>query len=163
MATQATKQLVIAKASHALSSPRKTNLVLKAIVGRPALLAIKQLSVIPKRAAEPILQLVKQAVGNAVSQFQASPDRLVIDSAFATKGRVLKRAHIGGRGKTKPYERTTSHLTLYLRVLSPLSATSKSVAKAPSVIARSESDAAISVTKTKEVVKKVAKSTKKSK
>lgn len=128
MATKVIKQLVIAKAQHALSSPRKTNLVLKAIVGRPALLAIKQLSVIPKRAAEPILQLVKQAVGNAVSQFQASPDRLVIDSAFATKGRVLKRAHIGGRGKTKPYERTTSHLTLYLRVLTPLVATPKPVA-----------------------------------
>jgi large subunit ribosomal protein L22 len=125
---KATKQLVIAKAQHALSSPRKTNLVLKAIVGRPALLAIKQLSVIPKRAAEPILQLVKQAVGNAVSQFQASPDRLVIDSAFATKGHVSKRAHIGGRGKTKPYERTTSHLTLYLRVLTPLVTTPKPAA-----------------------------------
>lgn len=119
------KQLIIARAQHALSSPRKTNLVLKAIVGRPALLAIKQLTVIPKRAAEPILQLIKQAVGNAVSQFQASPDRLVIDSAFATKGRVLKRAHIGGRGKTKPYERTTSHLTLYLRILTPLPITTK--------------------------------------
>lgn len=142
------KQLVIARAQHALSSPRKTNLVLKAIVGRPALLAIKQLTVIPKRAAEPILQLVKQAVGNAVSQFQASPDRLVIDSAFATKGRVLKRAHIGGRGKTKPYERTTSHLTLFVRVLSPL--------KSTSVIARSDSDVAISATKKapKTVVKK---------
>ena len=155
----ATKQLVIAKASHALSSPRKTNLVLKAIVGRPALLAIKQLSVIPKRAAEPILQLVKQAVGNAVSQFQASPDRLVIDSAFATKGRVLKRAHIGGRGKTKPYERTTSHLTLFVRVLSPIVPKVKN----PAVIARSDSNAAISTTKTKEVTKKVAKTTQKSK
>lgn len=122
MATKETKQLVIAKAQHALSSPRKTNLVLKAIVGRPALLAIKQLAVIPKRAAEPISQLIKQAIGNAVSQFQASPDRLVIDSAFATKGRVLKRAHIGGRGKTKPYERTTSHLTLFVRVLAPIAA-----------------------------------------
>ncbi len=139
MATKVIKQLVIAKAQHALSSPRKTNLVLKAIVGRPALMAIKQLSVIPKRAAEPILQLVKQAVGNAVSQFQASPDRLVIDSAFATKGRVLKRAHIGGRGKTKPYERTTSHLTLYLRVLTPLVATPKPAAAeevAPKTVAK---------------------------
>lgn len=141
MATKAIKQLVIAKASHALSSPRKTNLVLKAIVGRPALLAIKQLAVIPKRAGEPVLQLIKQAIGNAVSQFQASPDRLVIDSAFATKGRVLKRAHIGGRGRTKPYEKTTSHLTLYLRVLTPLAATTKPSAKLP-------------VTEKKEVAKK---------
>jgi large subunit ribosomal protein L22 len=120
MATQKeTPKLVIAKASHVLSSPRKTNLVLKAIVGRPASLAIKQLAVLPKRAAQPIAQLIKQAVGNAISQFQASPDSLVIHSAFATKGRTLKRAHIGGRGRTKPYERISSHLTLNLRILSP--------------------------------------------
>lgn len=116
MANKDTKQLVIAKASHALSSPRKTNLVLKAIVGRNAQLAIKQLSAMPKRAGKPVIQLIKQAIGNAVSRFQASPDSLIIDSAFATKGRVLKRAHIGGRGRTKPYEKTTSHLTLTVRI-----------------------------------------------
>ncbi len=107
--------IVAAKASHVLSSPRKTNLVLKAIVGRNALFTIKQLAVLPKRAAEPISKLIKQAIGNAVSQHQLSPDTLVIDSAFATKGRTLKRANIGGRGKTKPYERISSHLTLNLR------------------------------------------------
>lgn len=117
MAKTETKKptLIIAKASHVLSSPRKTNLVLKAIVGRNALLTIKQLAVLPKRAAAPISKLIKQAIGNAVSVHQLSPDSLVIDSAFATKGRVIKRAHIGGRGKTKPYERTSSHLTLNLR------------------------------------------------
>ena len=148
MATQATKQLVIAKASHALSSPRKTNLVLKAIVGRPALLAIKQLAVIPKRAGEPVVQLIKQAIGNAVSRFQASPDSLIIDSAFATKGRVLKRAHIGGRGRTKPYERTTSHLTLSVRIPSTKVSTP--------VIARSKGDAAIPAIEEPKSVKKVS-------
>ncbi len=110
------KTLIVARASHVLSSPRKTNLILKALVGRPALLAIKQLEVIQKRASDPIAKLIKQAIGNAVSTKQLSPDSLIIDSAFATKGRVIKRAHIGGRGRTKPYERTSSHLTLNLRV-----------------------------------------------
>ncbi len=151
MATQKeTPKLVIAKASHVLSSPRKTNLVLKAIVGRPAALAIKQLAVLPKRAAEPIAQLLKQAVGNAISQFQASPDGLVIHSAFATKGRTLKRAHIGGRGKTKPYERISSHLTLNLRILTPKVVSAPKPAVSP----------AIEKPKT---VKKVVKSTKKTK
>lgn len=111
--------LIVARESHVLSSPRKTNLILKAIVGRPALLAIKQLAVIQKRASEPIIKLLKQAVGNAVSQKQLSPDSLIIDSAFATKGRTIKRAHIGGRGRTKPYERISSHVTIYLRVTTP--------------------------------------------
>jgi large subunit ribosomal protein L22 len=111
--------IITARASHVLSSPRKTNLILKAIVGRPALLAIKQLAVIQKRASDPISKLIKQAVGNAVSLKQASPDSLIIDSAFATKGRTIKRAHIGGRGRTKPYERISSHLTLCLRINTP--------------------------------------------
>ena len=118
MATENIK-LIIAKASHVLSSPRKTNLILKAITGRPALFTLKQLAVYPQKAAEPIAQLIKQAVGNAVSQHSFLPESLVIDSAFATKGRTLKRAHIGGRGRTKPYERISSHLTLYLRSLAP--------------------------------------------
>ncbi len=107
--------IITAKASHVLSSPRKTNLVLKSIVGKSATQTVKLLAILPKRAAEPIAKLVKQAIGNAVSLHQASPDALIIDSAFATKGRTLKRAHIGGRGKTKPYERITSHLTLNLK------------------------------------------------
>jgi len=111
--------LIVARASHVLSSPRKTNLILRALVGRPALLAIKQLAVIQKRASEPIAKLIKQAIGNAVSTKQLSPDSLIIDSAYATKGRTLKRAHIGGRGKTKPYERISSHLTLNLRAITP--------------------------------------------
>jgi len=123
--------IITARASHVLSSPRKTNLVLKALVGRPALLAIKQLAVIQKRASDPISKLIKQAIGNAVSQKQVSPDSLIIDSAFATKGRTIKRAHIGGRGRTKPYERISSHLTLNLRVASPKNTTPK--AKAPKV------------------------------
>lgn len=121
--------IITARASHVLSSPRKTNLILKAMVGRPALLAIKQLAVIQKRASDPIAKLIKQAVGNAVSLRQVSPDSLIIDSAFATKGRTIKRAHIGGRGKTKPYERISSHLTLSLRIKSPKVAAPKAEVK----------------------------------
>ena len=145
--------IITARASHVLSSPRKTNLILKAMVGRPALLAIKQLSVIQKRASDPIAKLIKQAIGNAVSLKQVSPDSLIIDSAFATKGRTIKRAHIGGRGKTKPYERISSHLTLSLRVNTPKVAAPKAVA--PKVVAPKAEVK-------KEVVKKVA-TTKKTK
>lgn len=145
------KIIISAKASHVLSSPRKTNLILKALVGRPALLAIKQLSVIQKRASDPIAKLIKQAIGNAVSQKQVSPDSLIIDSAFATKGRTIKRAHIGGRGRTKPYERISSHLTLNLRVVNPKVSAPKSEIKAtPKVETKEE---------TKEVKKTAVKKT----
>lgn len=118
MATTKTNTIITARAAQALVSPRKANLLLESIVGKSAVEVIKMLPVITKRASDPVLKLVKQAVGNAVSQHQLSPDSLIIDSAFATKGRVLKRAHIGGRGRTKPYQKTASHLTLNLRVKS---------------------------------------------
>ena len=115
--TKSNTKIITARAQHVLVTPRKANLLLKAIVGRPATLVLKQLAVIPKRASDPVAKLIKQAIGNAVSLHSASPDSLIIDSAYATKGRTLKRAQIGGRGRTKPYERTASHLTLNLRVL----------------------------------------------
>jgi hypothetical protein len=68
---------------------------------------------------------------------------------------VIKRAHIGGRGKTKPYQRTSSHLTLNLRAIAP-----KVVTSAP-VIARSVSDAAIPDVKKSVTPKKAVKTTKK--
>jgi len=109
-------KIITARAQHVLVTPRKANLLLEAIVGRRATLVLKQLTITPQRASDPVAKLVKQAIGNAVSLYSASPDSLIIDSAFATKGRTLKRAHIGGRGRTKPYQRIASHLTLNLRI-----------------------------------------------
>jgi large subunit ribosomal protein L22 len=133
MATTKTNLIITARASQALVSPRKANLLLESLVGKSAVEVIKMLPVITKRASDPVLKLVKQAVGNAVSQHQLSPDSLIIDSAFATKGRVLKRAHIGGRGKTKPYEKTASHLTLNLRVKTTSAPTPKSTPKVEAI------------------------------
>jgi len=120
MATAKTNtKIITARAQHVLVTPRKANLLLKAMVGLKATTALRQLEIISKRAQEPVTKLIKQAIGNAVSLTSVSPDSLIIDSAFATKGRTLKRAHIGGRGRTKPYERTAAHLTLNLRVANP--------------------------------------------
>ena len=110
-----TAKTIIARAQHVLVTPRKANLILETLVGRKAATVLKELSVSPKRAADPIAKLIKQGIGNAVSLHSASPDSLVIHEAYATKGRTLKRFQIGGRGRTKPYERTASHLTLKLR------------------------------------------------
>lgn len=137
---------ITARASHVLVAPRKANLILKAIVGRKATTAIKDLSVVTKRAADPITKVIKQAVGNAVSLLGASPDSLVISEAYATKGRTLKRALVGGRSRTKPFERTASHITLRLKVASPKVVSVKSETS-------KEKQTAIKESKPKKVVK----------
>jgi len=65
--------IIVARAQHVLVSPRKANLLLEAIVGRRATLVLKQLTLTPQRAADPVAKLIKQAIGNAVSLHSASP------------------------------------------------------------------------------------------
>jgi len=107
---------IIARASHAPATPRKANLVLESIVGLNPQDAINQLQLVTKRASKPVIKLLKQALGNAVDQLKVSPDDLVIDKAFATKGRVLKFVRFAGRGRVKPYQKIASHLTVILKV-----------------------------------------------
>ncbi len=105
---------ITGKASHLSHSPRKVNLVVKAIVGMNAADALTRLEFTPKRAASAVAKVLKQAVANATNSFSADPKQLKIQSAFATKGRVLKRGHIGGRSRYKPYQKTFAHLTINL-------------------------------------------------
>lgn len=111
--------IIHAKASHISHTPRKVNLVAKSIVGLPAEDALTKLQFTLKRASNPVSKVLKQAVANATHNYQLDPKKLVVDSAFATKGRTLKRALMGGRMRHKPFERVASHLTINLRSIEP--------------------------------------------
>ena len=111
--------IINAKASHISHTPRKVNLVAKSIVGLPVEAAFTKLQFTVKRASQPVSKVLRQAVANATHNFQIDPKKLVIDSAFATKGRTLKRALFGGHMRYKPFERVASHLTINLKVIEP--------------------------------------------
>lgn len=116
MKTDKTPNTIIAKASHASVTPRKANLVLESLIGQKPQDAINELELLTKRAAGPIMKLLKQGLGNAADQHKVAPEDLVIEKAFATKGRVLKFVRFAGRGRVKPYQKVASHLTLILKV-----------------------------------------------
>lgn len=107
--------IITAKASHLTNSPRKVNLVVKSIVGLPAEKALEKLQFTFKRASLPVAKVLRQAIGNAVNNFKLNPKTLIVETAFATKGRVLKRGLMGGRSRYKPFQRTASHLTINLK------------------------------------------------
>ncbi|MBI1872252.1 50S ribosomal protein L22 [Candidatus Collierbacteria bacterium] len=107
--------IINAKASHISHTPRKVNLVAKSIVGLPVEDALTKLSFTLKRASQPVSLVLKQAIANATHNYQLDPKKLVVDRAFATKGRTLKRALFGGRMRYKPYQRVASHLAIYLK------------------------------------------------
>jgi large subunit ribosomal protein L22 len=111
--------IITARASHLPQAPRKINLVVKSIVGLPATKALDKLQFTVKRASNPIAKVLRQAIANATNNHKLDPKNLFIDTAFATKGRVLKRSMVGGRSRQKPYERTASHLTINLRSTTP--------------------------------------------
>jgi large subunit ribosomal protein L22 len=116
MTTKDTTNTIIAKASHSTVTPRKANLVLESLIGQHPQDAINELQLLTKRAAHPIIKLLKQALGNAADQHKLTSDDLTIAEAFATKGRVLKFVRFAGRGRVKPYQKIASHLTIILKI-----------------------------------------------
>ncbi len=116
MTTNKIPNTITARASHAPATPRKANLILESLIGKNPQDAINELQLLTKRASQPIIKLLKQVLGNAADQHKLAPDQLVIDKAFATKGRTLKFVRFAGRGKVKPYQKIASHLTIILKV-----------------------------------------------
>ncbi len=77
--------------------------------------ALEQLNFTFKRASNPVSKVLKQAIANATNNLKLDAKSLVVDTAFATKGRTLKRGLFGGRMRYKPFERIASHLTINLK------------------------------------------------
>jgi large subunit ribosomal protein L22 len=122
-----------ARASHISHSPRKVNLVAKTIVGLPAEKALEKLQFTLKRASSPVAKVLKQAIGNAVANYHVDSKTLIIERAYATKGRVRKSGHFGARGRFKPFERTASHLTIILKSVTPKAAPATKKTETPPI------------------------------
>ncbi|MBI2310483.1 50S ribosomal protein L22 [Candidatus Collierbacteria bacterium] len=111
--------IITARATHISHSPRKVNLVTKSIVGLPAAKALEKLGFTIKRASSPVAKVLRQAIANATNNLKLPANSLFVDTAFATKGRTIKRGHFGGHMRYKPYEKIASHLTINLRSVAP--------------------------------------------
>ena len=121
---------VTARASFVTTGPRKINLVLESIIGQDPQSAIEILQFVPNRASKFVTKLLKQALGNAADQHKLSSSDLVVYQAYATKASTSRRIRFAGRGRTQPYLKTTSHMTIILRAkLTPSPVPQKSVSK----------------------------------
>lgn len=86
---------VIARSSFVRTSPRKLALVARAVRGLAPQAAIDQLKLMPKRAAEAVLNVFQQAVGNAKNNFKLSPKSLVVKTMQVQEGPRFKRRDKG--------------------------------------------------------------------
>ncbi len=95
-------------------APRKTRLIANLIKKMPALQAEAQLQFQKRRAALPILKLLKSGVASAVHNFNLSPENLYIFNIFVDEGPMLKRFRPRAFGRAGAIHKKNSHITLIL-------------------------------------------------
>jgi large subunit ribosomal protein L22 len=109
---------VRAVAKYIQISPQKVRLVVDAVRGKDAQVALSMLRYMPQKAAEPVYKLIESAVANAEQNYGLEVDELVVRRIYADDGpRHRLRPHggrFGARGRFKPIMRRSSHITVVL-------------------------------------------------
>jgi large subunit ribosomal protein L22 len=107
---------VKARARFIRTSPRKTRQVLDLIRGKSVEEALSILSLTHKAVARKVEKLLRSALSNAENVHRIrGVDSLIISSAKADQGPVLKRHIPRARGRATPIRKRTSHITLILQ------------------------------------------------
>ena len=97
------------------TSPRKLNLVAKAIRGKTASSALAELTFSRRRIAQHVKKVLQAAIANAENNHQLDVDRLFVKEATVGRAFVLKRFHTRGRGRSARVEKMFAHLTVVVR------------------------------------------------
>ena len=92
-------------------APRKVRLVADLVRGKSVERALAQLSVMPKRASEPMVKLIRSAAANAKD---IPLSELYISTVEVNGGPVLKRFMPRARGRASQILKRTSHITIAL-------------------------------------------------
>ncbi len=95
-------------------SPRKVRLVADTIRGLSVKSAEEQLTFRNKRAAKPLLKLLKSVLTNAEHNFKLKKDNLYVKEIKVDEGPTLKRWLPRAMGRATPINKRTSHVLLVL-------------------------------------------------
>jgi len=105
---------VTAKLRHLRITPRKVRLVADLIRGKRAEEAQNILNFTIKKAASPILKLLRSAIANAKNSFQLDEANLYISKILVDEGQKYKRWRARARGSANQIQKKTSHVTIVL-------------------------------------------------
>ena len=103
---------VTARGKNMHISPRKVRLLLNTLRGRRVDEAVAILRSVNIPVARKVEKIVKSAAANAENNYQMSVNELRIKSAVADEGTRLRRFRAGPRGRSKPWQRRYSHITI---------------------------------------------------
>ena len=104
---------VRASAKGVRMSPRKVQLVVETIRGRPATEAVALLQFAPQAAARVVRKVVQSAMANAENNYGLNPADLVVTTAVADQGPPFpQRYRAKARGQAGPIKKKTTHITV---------------------------------------------------
>lgn len=104
----------VASAHYIRVTPRKMRAVADVIRGLPVEEAEAQLLLQRRRAAKPLLKLLRSAVANVKNNQHAEISHLYIASIAVDQGPMLKRSLPRARGMATPIQKKTSHVKIVL-------------------------------------------------
>ena len=108
------EKLIKAKLSYLRIAPRKVRLVADLIRRKEVREAENILLFTQKKAAVPLLKLLKQAVANATNNLQLPEEGLFIKEILVDEGPALKRTLPRSRGRADVIRKKTSHIKIFL-------------------------------------------------
>ena len=114
---QMTKK-AIAYGKYIRGSASKVRRVLDQIRGRSYRDALIMLEFMPYRSTEPITKVLRSAVANAEHNFGMEPSSLIISSATADMGPVMKRYRPRAQGRAFAIKKQTCHISISVEQLS---------------------------------------------
>lgn len=103
-----------AKLNYLKIAPRKVRSVADLIKGLSVNEAEAQLMAARRRAAVPLLKLLRSAVANVKNNQQLGTDKLYVESLRVDGGPMIKRYLPRARGMATPIQRKMSNVTLVL-------------------------------------------------
>ena len=95
-------------------APRKVRLIANLIKKSSVLSAQASLKFQSKKAALPIMKLLKSAVASAANNFNLPAENLYISNILVDEGTKLKRFRPRAFGRAAAIQKKTSHITLIL-------------------------------------------------
>lgn len=108
---------ITAKLSYLRISPRKVRLVANLIKGLNVPEADRQLDFLPKRAAKPLLKLLRSAAANAEHNLGVTDRKaLKVANVIVENGPTLKRWRARARGRAASVLKRTSHVKIILHI-----------------------------------------------
>lgn len=106
------KNEIQAVSKYIRMSPSKIRRVLRQIQGKTYQEALLLLEFMPYTSCEPIIKVLRSAAANAKNNFGFDETKLIVKSAFANQGPIMKRFRPRAQGRAYRIQKATSHITI---------------------------------------------------